>query len=149
MEPFTVTPTKKLITVAAALEGVLMVALVVMYLLVLEPESRKLWMVLAPFMLVGMVQAVVIIKSQSTKLMVTAEQLTLEQGVAAKTRQMINLEKVQDVSVEQGLFERMLNIGTITIQSAGQGQGVRLARIDAPAEVANKLLEYARAANRN
>lgn len=126
-----------------------MVALVVMYLLVLEPESRKLWMVLAPFMLVGMVQAVVIIKSQSTKLMVTAEQLTLEQGVAAKTRQMINLEKVQDVSVEQGLFERMLNIGTITIQSAGQGQGVRLARIDAPAEVANKLLEYARAANRN
>lgn len=148
MEPFTVTPTKKLVLVGAVIEALLMAVWIGVYLLVLPQDVRSLWMVIVPFMFTGLAQALVILKSQSRKLTVSAEQLTLEQGIAQKSRQMINLEKIQDVSVEQGFFERLLNIGSITIQSASTVGALRLDSIDAPTEIANKLLAYARQANR-
>ena len=148
MEPFTVTPTKKFAVLGAAAEGLIMVALIGIYLFVLPADSRSLWMVIVPFMLVGIAQAFVILNSQSRKLTVTADQLTLEQGILQKNRQMINLDKIQDVGVEQGFLERLLNVGTITIQSASTVGALRLASIDAPTEIANKLLAYARQANR-
>lgn len=148
MEPFTITPTKKLILVGAVIEALLMALWIGVYLFVLPEDVRSLWMVIIPFMLTGLAQAMVILKSQSRKLTVSLEQLTLEQGIAQKSRQMINLEKIQDVSVEQGFFERMLNIGSITIQSASTVGALRLDSIDAPTEIANKLLAYARQANR-
>ncbi|MBY0374698.1 MAG: PH domain-containing protein [Bryobacteraceae bacterium] len=148
MEPFTITPTKKLVLVGAVIEALLMAVWIGVYLLVLPQDVRSLWMVIVPFMLTGLAQAMVILKSQSRKLTVSAEQLTLEQGIAQKSRQMINLEKIQDVSVAQGFFERMLNIGSITIQSASTVGALRLDSIDAPTEIANKLLAYARQANR-
>jgi membrane protein YdbS with pleckstrin-like domain len=148
VEPFTITPTKKLILVGAVIEALLMALWIGVYLFVLPEDVRSLWMVIIPFMLTGLAQAMVILKSQSRKLTVSLEQLTLEQGIAQKSRQMINLEKIQDVSVEQGFFERMLNIGSITIQSASTVGALRLDSIDAPTEIANKLLAYARQANR-
>ena len=148
MEPFTVTPTKKLVLVGAVIEALLMIVWIGVYLLVLPEDVRSLWMVIVPFMLTGLAQALVILKSQSRKLTVSAEQLTLEQGIAQKSRQMINLEKIQDVSVKQSFFERLLNIGSITIQSASTVGALRLDSIDAPTEIANKLLAYARQANR-
>ena len=148
MEPFTVTPTKKLVLVGAVIEALLMAVWIGVYLLVLPQDVRSLWMVLVPFMLTGLAQAMVILKSQSRKLTVSAEQLTLEQGIAQKSRQMINLEKIQDVSVKQSFFERLLNIGSITIQSASTVGALRLDSIDAPTEIANKLLACARQANR-
>lgn len=146
MEPFTVTPTKKLITVAALLEFLLLLALVVFYLYYLPESNRNLALVVAPFMLFGLVQAFLIFRAQSTRMTVTSEQLTLERGMGQKTRQMINLDKVQDITVEQSVFQRMLGIGTILIQSAGTGAGVRLESIDSPAEVADRVLKYARQA---
>jgi uncharacterized membrane protein YdbT with pleckstrin-like domain len=55
----------------------------------------------------------------STRYVITNERLHIRRGLFARRIQQARLERVQDMSVKQGLFERMLLIGTVDFDTAG------------------------------
>jgi len=56
---------------------------------------------------------------QSAKLTVTDQRVILEEGVVVRTSKVIPLDRVQDVSTRQNLFGRILDYGSVEIDTAG------------------------------
>lgn len=55
----------------------------------------------------------------STRYVITNERLHIRRGLLSRHIQQTRLERVQDMAVKQGLFERMLLIGTVDFDTAG------------------------------
>jgi uncharacterized membrane protein YdbT with pleckstrin-like domain len=55
----------------------------------------------------------------ATRYVITNERLHIRSGVLSRHIQQTRLERVQDMSVKQSLFERMLLIGTVDFDTAG------------------------------
>lgn len=57
--------------------------------------------------------------NKSTKLSVTATHILFEKGLLSKERSEIDLDSIRTVKVTQSLFNRMFNVGTIELYTAG------------------------------
>lgn len=55
---------------------------------------------------------------QATKYLITDERLHIRQGIIARSIHETRLSRVQDVSIEQGVFERILRIGKADFDTA-------------------------------
>jgi len=60
--------------------------------------------------------------SLNEQYLVTTERVRITRGLFGKDREDIELFRVQDIDHSQGMSERMLNIGDITLRSADQSQ---------------------------
>src|SRR5690348_4092158 len=56
---------------------------------------------------------------QSAQLTVTDQRVILEEGVVVRTSKVIPLDRVQDVSTRQNLLGRLMNYGSVEIDTAG------------------------------
>ena len=56
----------------------------------------------------------------TTNLVVTSDRLVVRTGVVAKHGREMPLERINDITVTQSLFNRMLNSGDLVIESAGE-----------------------------
>jgi len=69
--------------------------------------------------------AVTYAKWSTTNVVVTTDRLIHREGVLGKRGKEIPLERVNDISVNQTFFERMLGAGDVTVESGGErGQQV-------------------------
>jgi uncharacterized membrane protein YdbT with pleckstrin-like domain len=59
-------------------------------------------------------------KWATTHFVVTSERLIAGRGVISKNRKEIPLDRINDVSFHQGIFERLVGAGDLTIESAGE-----------------------------
>src|SRR5262245_26053983 len=66
---------------------------------------------------------------QAAMLTVTDQRVIMEQGIVIRTSKVIPLDRVQDVSTRQNLFGRVLDYGSVEIDTAGA--------------IANELFTYA------
>ena len=55
----------------------------------------------------------------------------------------MEVSKVQDVRVEQTFMDRLLNLGTISIETAGETSRLTMAGMEEPQQVADSILEAA------
>ena len=78
-----------------------------------------------------------------TKLNVGAGKLKYETGMLSRTVRTMELSKVQDVLVNQTFMDRMLNLGTITIQTAGETSRLTMDGVEDPQQVAEFILAAA------
>jgi uncharacterized membrane protein YdbT with pleckstrin-like domain len=62
----------------------------------------------------------------------------------SRSTRTMELTKVQDVRVDQTFFQRMLGLGNLTIQSAGETGQLTINNIDRPEAVGDFILESAR-----
>jgi membrane protein YdbS with pleckstrin-like domain len=76
-----------------------------------------------------------------TTITVTGDRLRLETGALAKSTRTIQLSKVQDVRVDQTMWQRTFGVGNISIETAGEASRLTLVDIDAPQAVADQLLD--------
>jgi membrane protein YdbS with pleckstrin-like domain len=76
----------------------------------------------------------------------TNRRLFIETGVFRRRRDQMELLKVQDVYVkQQGLFHRLLNLGTVVIESSEERLPIHyLAGVDEPNVVMDRIWKYAR-----
>ena len=79
-----------------------------------------------------------------TTLIIDGERLLLEEGLLSKSTRSLNLLKVQDIKVEQGAWDRMLGVGRLTLETAGEAGRLTMANIDRPRQVADQILALAR-----
>jgi len=69
------------------------------------------------------------------------DHLTLETGFLSRTRRTVDMAKVQDVTVRQTLGQRMLGVGDLMLESAGESGRMAIANLDSPREIADVIIE--------
>lgn len=78
-----------------------------------------------------------------TTLTTLGDKLRYETGMLSKTTRTIQLSKVQDVRVDQSLGQRILGLGNLTIETAGETSKLTIEDIDHPQAVADRIMESA------
>ena len=83
------------------------------------------------------------IRRQMTKVTITPDKLRYELGLLAKTTRTIQLVKIQDVRVDQTLWQRIFGVGSISIETAGEASRLTLRHIDLPQAIADEIMARA------
>jgi uncharacterized membrane protein YdbT with pleckstrin-like domain len=105
--------------------------------------ERMDWLVIPPCLLLlwAVFQSV---KLRMTSLTVVGKTLRYRTGFLSHSTRTMELGKVQDVRVDQSIWQRMLNVGNLSIESAGESGRLAIHNIDSPHTVADFILETAR-----
>jgi uncharacterized membrane protein YdbT with pleckstrin-like domain len=101
------------------------------------------WIVIFPLLLLAWVAMKDLLR-RFEKLVLGGGKLRHETGILSRASRSAELSKVQDVQVLQSVWQRMVGIGDIVIETAGEGPGIRMHNIDAPQQVADLILETAK-----
>ncbi len=84
------------------------------------------------------------IRRRMTKLIIEDDRLRLEAGLFSKTTRTLQLSKIQDVTVRQSLVQRMLNLGDLALETAGESGALLVRDLDQPQVVADQIMDLAR-----
>ncbi len=75
------------------------------------------------------------LKWATTHFVLTSDRLITRHGIVARNSREIPLERINDVSFNQGVFERMLGAGDLMIESAGERGQSRITNVRNPEQV--------------
>lgn len=81
------------------------------------------------------------IQRQAIKMTISGEKLRYETGMMSKSTRIIQLPKVQDVRVLQTFLQRILGVGDISIETAGENSRLVLANLDQPQQLAEQITD--------
>lgn len=113
-----------------------------------EPGSfwrRMLWLLIAASAVALLVREALVIFGQRYRL--TTQRLFLHRGLLTQVTDQLELVRVEDVRLRQGLFDRVFNTGNIEIISSDQTDDrLVLESIFTPAEVAEHVRRNVRSA---
>jgi putative membrane protein len=137
----TIRPTAKFLKAGALLAAILFIALEVLYLMY-EKDKLPQWVMIGP-PLIMLWPLSRWIRRQSTNVTIIGDRLRYESGMAAKTTRTIQLTKIQDVRVEQGMLQRVFGVGNISIETAGEASRLTIVHVDHPQPLADELLDRA------
>lgn len=85
--------------------------------------SLLLGLILLPFYGLGLLfWAVVIIKYLTTELAITNKRVIAKFGLISRSTVEINLQRIESIQVNQGIFGRIFNYGSIIVSGAGSPQ---------------------------
>lgn len=79
-------------------------------------------------------------RRQYTRTLITDDRLRYETGLASKSTRTIQLAKIQDVRVDQSLFQRMFNVGDLSIETAGEASHLTIHNVDDPQALADETM---------
>ncbi len=69
--------------------------------------------------------------------------LTIESGFFSRTRRSVVMAKIKDVTVSQTLGQRLMGVGNLRLESAGESGAMGIANVDRPRRIADTILEDA------
>ncbi|MDQ6759222.1 MAG: PH domain-containing protein, partial [Acidobacteriota bacterium] len=119
---------------------VLLVAALILHFAILAGQGQPPWLPLAvAFLFLWPVQRS--IRRLSTKLSITQDKLYYETGLISKTTRIVQIPKIQDVRVSQSIGQRILNIGDLWIETAGESSRLTLHNIDGARALADRIIE--------
>ncbi|HTM11325.1 MAG TPA: PH domain-containing protein, partial [Bryobacteraceae bacterium] len=93
---------------------------IAVYLLAIRNQDERMWGLLGLPALAALYLAVRHIRRRLVKLTILDDRLRYEAGLLSKTTRTMELAKVQDVRVDQTVGQRMLNIGHLSLETAGE-----------------------------
>ncbi len=83
------------------------------------------------------------LRNRFTQMLVAGDKLRYETGVLGRTKRVIQLSKVQDVRVVQTVTQRLLRLGDLSIETAGETSLLTIRNIDNPDAVTEEILRAA------
>jgi len=86
-----------------------------------------------------------LIRWATSHFVVTNERVIHRQGLISKTSMEIPLDRLQNVRFHQGVFERMIGAGDLTLESAGERGDNKFSDIRHPEHVQKVIYEHAEA----
>jgi membrane protein YdbS with pleckstrin-like domain len=143
MEDIVIKPSLKLIWVAYAAIFLLVVISLVLYakdVYGTAPWGVALWPAL---LLLWPLKRH--IQSRFPRLILSGDKLCYETGMLARSKRLIQITKVQDVRVDQTLAQRMLGMGNLSLETAGETSRLVMRNVDSPDRVAEDILRIAHA----
>jgi uncharacterized membrane protein YdbT with pleckstrin-like domain len=81
-----------------------------------------------------------VLRRRFTKTTITGDRLRFESGVTSKTTRNIQMSKIQDVRVDQSMWQRLFNVGDISIETAGESSRLTVHNVDNPQALADEIL---------
>jgi uncharacterized membrane protein YdbT with pleckstrin-like domain len=137
MEDRTIHPSMKTVWTAYAMAVLIVLAGIWAYFKY-EPD-RPVWV--PAILLIFLVPP---IRMHLSRRMITMrfhdDHLTLETGFLSRTRRTVDMAKIQDVTVKQTLGQRMLGVGDLMLESAGESGSMAIANLDGPRAIADEIL---------
>ena len=80
------------------------------------------------------------VRRRFTKAVISGDRLRFETGMASKSTRTIQLSKIQDVRVDQSLFQRLFGVGDISIETAGETSRLTIMDVDDPQRIADDVM---------
>jgi uncharacterized membrane protein YdbT with pleckstrin-like domain len=142
MADIVIRPSMKFIKAGYVITLLVVVAGIVLTYHYLQPPSypqwlSALWLVLFLWPIKRHIQR------QAIKMTIAGDKLRYETGLGSKSTRIIQLPKVQDVRVVQSVMQRMLRVGDVSIETAGENSRLVVANLDRPQELAEQLTDLA------
>lgn len=81
------------------------------------------------------------IQRRSITLTISGDKLRYETGMASRSCRIIQLPKVQDVRVIQSVGQRLLGVGDISIETAGENSRLLVQNLDRPRQLAEQITD--------
>jgi len=129
--------------------SLLIAVVIVVYLQAIHTEDTWMWGLLAIPVLLALFMLTRHIQRRVNSLTILGDRLRYEAGMISKTTRTMELAKVQDVRVDQTFGQRMLNVGDLSLETAGETSRIVIRSIDRPQEAATHILELSRARHPN
>jgi len=108
-------------------------------------QDQRMWALLAIPALGIIILAIRHTRRLLIKLTILDDRLRYEAGLLSKSTRTMELTKIQDVRVDQTLGQRMLDIGDLALETAGESSRIVMPSVDRPHEAADRILELSRA----
>ena len=139
-------PSVKLILTAYVACGLLEIVILVYWLLLWDPPPPvPVWVPLAAPFFFQLWAAARHVLRMTTRLTIEGDRIRYECGLLTKTTRVMELAKVQDVRVDQKLAQRLLRMGDLSLETAGETSRLTMPSIDRPQQAADHILELSRA----
>jgi membrane protein YdbS with pleckstrin-like domain len=139
VDDLTIRPTAKFLKAGAILTAIVFLAVEIAYFTYWRGnETLSLLPLVVPLIFLWPLSRWT--RWRSTKAIVSGDRLRYEVGMAAKSTRTIQLTKLQDVRVDQGMMDRMFNIGDISLETSGETSRLTIPRVDSPQQLADELL---------
>jgi membrane protein YdbS with pleckstrin-like domain len=113
------------------------------------PDSLPFWVIGVLPVILAIFTAIRHIQRRMTKITISSDRVHYETGLLSKATRTVELAKVQDVRVSMGLWQRVFNIGNLSLETAGSSSRILMESIDRPQEAANHILDMARTAGKD
>lgn len=141
MADLTVQPTTKFLKAGTILAALVFMALEIAYLVEWQDQVGRWVMIVPPLILLWPLARW--IRRSFSKATITGDRLRYETGFTSKSTRTIQLNKVQDVRVDQRMSQRMFGVGDIAIETAGEASRLMLHNVDNPQGLADEILNRA------
>ena len=138
MPDLIIQPTAKFLKAGTIVAALVFIGLEIAYLTQWRDPSRDWLMIAPPLILLWPISGW--IKRAMKKATITGDRLRYEAGFTSKSTRTIQLNKVQDVRVDQSLSQRMFGVGNISIETAGEASRLTLESIDNPQTLEDEIL---------
>ncbi len=84
------------------------------------------------------------LKRRLVSLRLVDDHLILENGFLSRMQRTVDTAKIQDVTVKQTLGQRILGIGDLRLESAGEAGSMAITNLDRPYQIADAIIKSAR-----
>ena len=81
------------------------------------------------------------LRRRFTVLQLDNGKLRYRSGLATLSTRLVDVTKVRDVQVEQGMLDRMLGVGAICVETIGESGRIVMTHIDHPHKIAEAILD--------
>jgi len=68
------------------------------------------------------------------------DHLTMETGLFSRTWRTVDTAKIQDVTVRQSFGQRLVGVGDLVLEDAGESGGMQMPGIDRPRQIADEII---------
>jgi uncharacterized membrane protein YdbT with pleckstrin-like domain len=137
IEGVTIRPSMKTVWAAYTLAIIVIIAGIWAYFQYADDKPR--WLLAIPFIVL-----LPPVKMHLTRRLVSLrfqdDHLILETGFLSRTRRTVDTAKIQDVTVKQTLGQRLLGVGDLFLESAGESGRMSIANLDRPRDIADAII---------
>lgn len=140
MAEITIRPSTLLIKLSYAVAAVLTIALAGFGGAMLAGWSWY-WLVFFVPGIIALRAAIRHFQSRFTLLEIEGDRMKYESGIFSRTTRSMPLAKVQDVTVNQSFGQRLVGIGDLSIETAGEAGRLTIHAIGSPRQVAEQILD--------
>ena len=143
IEGVTIRPSMKTVWAAYVVAIIIIGAAVWAYFQYLDDKPR--WLLAIPFIAL-LPPLNMHLKRRLVSLRFQDDHLILETGFFSRTRRTVDTAKIQDVTVRQTLGQRLIGVGDLMLESAGERGGMAIANLDRPREIADAIINSSKRA---
>jgi uncharacterized membrane protein YdbT with pleckstrin-like domain len=123
----------------------LLAAVVGLVSLAVEDEVREAWIAVAALVALAIVLVVGFLKRMATKYTITSTRLVIRRGILSRAEQHSRIERIQNISTNQSVLQRLLRVGTVVFDTAaGEDDDLDFAGVANPHAVVEAIRQAQR-----